>query len=96
MIQGFAEKKTEAFASGVDVPAFRSFADQAHKRLLILDAATSVSDLRALPSNRIEALRGKRKGQWSIRINSKWRVCFIWNVDSSGPTEVEIVDYHDE
>lgn len=96
MIQSFADKRTEAFAQGRDVPAFRSFGDQTRKRLLILDAATSVNDLRALPSSRLEALRGKRKGQWSIRINAKWRVCFIWNADASGPSEVEIVDYHDE
>ena len=59
-----------------------------------LEAATSVLDLAALPGNRFEALKGKRKGQYSIRINDQWRVCFEWPEKSPGPTNVEIVDYH--
>jgi proteic killer suppression protein len=58
----------------------------------MLDAATDLRDLRALPGNRLEALAGDRKGQHSIRINDQWRVCFRWT--AQGPTEVEIVDYH--
>ncbi len=96
MILGFADKDTERFHEGVEVARFRAFADQARKRLLILDSATAVNDLRALPSNRLEALRGKRKGQWSIRINQQWRICFRWNDVDAGPHDVEIVDYHDE
>jgi len=59
-----------------------------------LEAATSVLDLAALPGNRFEALKAKRKGQYSIRINDQWRVCFEWPEKSPGPTNVEIVDYH--
>ena len=73
---------------------FQGFASQAYKRLDILDAATSLNDLRALPSNRLEALRGDRAGQFSIRVNSRWRLCFEWPSDASGPSVVELVDYH--
>jgi proteic killer suppression protein len=96
VIQSFAGRDTERFHSGADVASFRAFADQARKRLLILDSATALSDLRALPSNRLEALRGARKGQWSIRVNQKWRICFRWGEANSGPQDVEIVDDHDE
>jgi proteic killer suppression protein len=96
MILGYADKRTLAFARGEDVPAFRPFAEQARKRVLILAAATSLSDLAGLPSNRLERLRGSRKGQWSIRVNQKWRVCFVWNAGEPGPSRVEVVDYHDE
>jgi proteic killer suppression protein len=63
-------------------------------RLDRLHAATALSDLAALPGNRLEALRGSRHGQWSIRINEQWRICFEWPEGESGPREVEIVDYH--
>jgi proteic killer suppression protein len=96
VLQSFADKDTERFQQGIDVARFRAFNDQARKRLLILDSATGLGDLRALPSNRLEALRGKRKGQWSIRINQQWRVCFRWDAADAGPFDVEIVDYHDE
>ncbi|MEM6746250.1 MAG: type II toxin-antitoxin system RelE/ParE family toxin [Pseudomonadota bacterium] len=94
MILGYATKDTEAFASGKFVRAFEGFRQQALKRLLILDAATSLGDLRQLPSNRLEALRGDRAGQFSIRINQQWRLCFKWDGDALGPSDVEIVDYH--
>ena len=71
---------------------FQGFADQAVRRLTMLDNAESLRDLAGLPSNRLEALRGSRTGQYSIRINAKWRICFRWRGD--GPYEVEIVDYH--
>jgi proteic killer suppression protein len=71
-----------------------SFRRQAEKRLRILDAATALGDLAALHSDRLEALKGNRKGQYSIRINSQWRICFKWPKDAPGPIEVEIVDYH--
>ena len=93
MIAGYRDERTAAFASGVLVPAFQGFARQAERRLAILSAATSLNDLRALPSNRLEALKGDRRGQYSIRINRQWRICFVWS-DELGPTEVEIVDYH--
>ena len=93
MIAGYGDERTAAFASGVLVPAFQGFAKQAERRLSILNAATSLHDLRALPSNRLEALKGDRVGRHSIRINRQWRICFAWS-DDFGPTGVEIVDYH--
>jgi len=59
-----------------------------------LESATSVRDLAALPGNRLEILRGTRKGQYSIRINDQWRICFEWASGADGPGNVEIVDYH--
>jgi proteic killer suppression protein len=82
------------FADGDPLVAFHGFARQASKRLDILDAATSLEDLRALPSNRLEALRGDRAGQFCIRINNQWRICFEWPAGAAGPSNVEIVDYH--
>lgn len=81
------------FADGEFVPAFQGFERQAARRLSILNAAESMNTLRALPSNHLEALKGDRNGQYSIRINRQWRVCFVWE-DELGPTDVEIVDYH--
>ena len=93
MILGYKDKRTEMFANGVFLPAFQGFEQQAARRLAILNAAPSLKALGGLPSNRLEALRGKRKGQHSIRINRQWRVCFVW-VEGQGPIDVEIVDYH--
>ncbi len=90
MIVGFRDKRTEAFYRGRRVAGF---ARTASRKLDQLDAATGLGDL-ARPGNRLEALRGRRRGQWSIRINDQWRICFVWLEDSPGPTEVEIVDYH--
>jgi proteic killer suppression protein len=92
VILSYRDKRTASFSAGTEVAQFRAFAEQAYKRLRILEAATSLADLRGLPSNRLEALRGKRDGQWSIRINQQWRVCFEWSDD--GAENVEIVDYH--
>ena len=94
MILDYRDKRTEAFARGEFVREFQGFATQANKRLEILEAATSLEDLRALPSNRLETLRGNRVGQFSIRINQQWRMCFKWPQGSTGPSDVEIVDYH--
>jgi proteic killer suppression protein len=94
MILSWRNKKTRAFAEGVFVPSFQGFAAQASKRLAILDAAAGLEDLQRLRSNRFESLSGDRVGQFSIRINSQWRICFVWNKDESGPTDVEIVDCH--
>jgi proteic killer suppression protein len=94
MILGYRDKKTEAFAAGEFVKAFQGFEEQAAKRLAILNAARDLATLRALPSNRLEALRGDRAGQYSIRINQQWRVCFEWPDGQLGPSNVEIVDYH--
>ncbi len=59
-----------------------------------LEAAVSIHDLAALPGNRFEALKGNRKGQYSVRINDQWRICFEWPDNSKGPLNVEIVGYH--
>jgi proteic killer suppression protein len=94
VILSFRDKHTQAFADGAFVKEFQGFVRQAWKRLEILDAATSLDDLRALPSNRLEALRGDRRGQYSIRINAQWRICFAWPRGAAGPSNVEIVDCH--
>ena len=94
MILGYRDKRTERFAGGQFIAAFRGFEGQATKRLAILNAAPSLGTLMALPSNRLEALRGARAGQYSIRINRQWRICFMWPEGSPGPYDVEIVDYH--
>ncbi len=94
MILSYRDKRTLAFARGEFVREFQGFDRQAWKRLEILDAATSLADLRQLPSNRLEALKADRAGRYSIRINAQWRLCFAWAEGASGPSEVEIVDYH--
>ena len=92
MIKGFRDSRTEGFFAGRNVRAFRGFADQATRRLTVLDNADSLQDLAGLPNNRLESLSGDRSGQYSIRINRQWRICFRWEDD--GPHDVEIVDYH--
>jgi proteic killer suppression protein len=94
MILSCRDKRTAAFAMGEHVRAFSGFARQAYKRLEILDAATSLNDLKALRSNRLEALAGDRGGQYSIRINDQWRICFRWPRGAIGPQDAEIVAYH--
>src|SRR5207302_8406320 len=84
----------EVEKAGEFVREFQGFELQGYKRLEILAAATSLIDLRTLPSNRLEALKGDRAGQFSIRINRQWRLCFEWPQDAAGPSNVEIVDYH--
>ncbi len=92
MIRGFKDRDTQRFFEGHDVREFRGFEAQATRRLTVLDNASSLRDLGGLPSNRLELLSGGRAGQYSIRINRQWRVCFRWGED--GPYDVEIVDYH--
>ena len=92
MIQSFADRDTRRFFEGRYIAAFQGFANQAARRLTLLDNAVSLNDLIALPGNLLEALRGNRAGQHSIRINVQWRICFRWTDD--GPRDVEIVDYH--
>jgi proteic killer suppression protein len=94
MIRSYRDKRTREFAQGKFVREFQGFEDQAAKRLSILNAATSLNDLRQLNSNRLEALKGDRSGQYSIRINDRWRICFEWPEGQDGPSNVEIVDYH--
>jgi proteic killer suppression protein len=86
MIVSYRDKRTERFANGQHVREFYGFSRQAEVRLDRLEAATSLRDLAALPGNRLEALKGTRQGQYSIRINDQWR--------SPGPVNVEIIDYH--
>ena len=92
MIVSFRDKRTREFAEGRQVKAFSGFSRQAELKLDQLEAATTVGDLAALPGNRLEALKGDRKGQYSIRINDQWRICFRWT--AAGPEDVEIADYH--
>ena len=92
MIRSFRDRITERFFGGQPVRGFQGFADQATRRLTVLDNAASLQDLTGLPSNRLESLSGVRAGEYSIRINRQWRICFRWGDD--GPYDVEIVDYH--
>jgi len=93
MIVSFRDKRTRDFAEGKTVKGFSSFGRVAKRKLDQLDAATSLIDLAALP-DRFEALKGDRKGQYSIRVNDQWRICFEWPAGSPGRVNVEIVDYH--
>lgn len=90
----YRDKRTAQFAAGDRVKEFQSFEQQAKKRLLILQSAVSRNGLMRLPSNHFEALRGNRKGQFSIRINQQWRVCFEWPETATKPFNIEITDYH--
>ena len=92
MIRSFRNRETQRFFEGHRVASFQGFSDQAARRLVLLDSAEKLQDLAALRGNRLEALRGDRTGQHSIRINAQWRICFRWTDD--GPFDVEIVEYH--
>lgn len=92
MIKSFKNKETKAFYGGKVVGKWQSLVKQIEKKLHILDMAICLNDLKNLPSNRFKALIGRRKGQFSIRINKQWRICFKW-IDGE-PHEVEITDYH--
>ena len=92
MIRSFKDKRADALFRGETVPQFRSFEKAACRKLDMLDAAAQLTDLRSPPGNRLEALKGDRAGQHSIRINDQWRICFVWR---DGAAEaVEIIDYH--
>ena len=90
----YRDKRTERFAAGERIREFQAFKEQAERRLDILETAVSRRDLMHLPSNRFEALGGDRKGQFSIRINQQWRVCFEWPEGAKRPFNIEITDYH--
>jgi proteic killer suppression protein len=94
VILGYRDKRTKDFAAGSRVKAFSGIERPARLKLDRLDAAVTLRDLAALPGNRFETLKGDRKGQYSIRINDQWRVCFEWTAGAPGPSNVEIVDYH--
>ncbi len=94
MIVSFRDKRTADFAAGKRVKALSGIDRAARMKLDRLESALGLGDLAVLPGNRFEALKGDRKGQYSIRVNDQWRVCFEWPERSPGPTNVEIVDYH--
>ena len=92
MIRSFRCRDTQRLANDEDVRRFRAFERVARRKLELLASASKLDDLRAPPGNRLEALRGDRAGQHSIRINDQWRICFRWA--SGDAWDVEIVDYH--
>jgi proteic killer suppression protein len=94
VIVSYRDKRTRDFAEGRRVKAFSGIERPLRMKLDRLEAAVVLRDLAALPGNRLEALRGERKGEYSIRVNDQWRICFRWNAVAPGPSDVEAVDYH--
>lgn len=94
MIESFADKDTQQLFEGGNPRKFRAFKAQAERKLQLLDSATHREFLRTPPGNRLEKLTGNRSGQYSIRINKQYRICFCWEDDQPNPTEVIITDYH--
>jgi proteic killer suppression protein len=93
MIQSFADAETELIWSGRRSRRLPfDIQPVALRKLRLLNQARTLSDLRVPPGNRLEALKGERAGQYSIRVNDQWRICFVWR--EGGPADVEIVDYH--
>jgi len=92
MIRSFKDRKTENFFGGENVRQFAGFKKAGERKLVMLDSALKLGDLAASPGNRLEKLAGDRLGQYRIRINDQWRICFTWKDD--GPHDVAIVDYH--
>ncbi|MEX0605065.1 MAG: type II toxin-antitoxin system RelE/ParE family toxin [Marinobacter sp.] len=92
MIKGFRCKETQKLFSSGKIRKFSGFQSQAERKLQILNSAGVLDDLNSPPGNRLEALSGNRFGQYSIRMNKQWRLCYRWTDD--GPEDVEIVDYH--
>ena len=92
MILSFKCKDTLALYEGKSPRRFKAFLSVAERKLSQLDAAQTLDFMKAPPGNHLEALKGDRKGQHSIRINDQWRICFVWT--QTGPADVEIVDYH--
>ena len=92
MIKTFKCKNTEKLFDDDDVKKFRGISKAARLKLEVLNASVSLNSLRVPPGNRLEQLKGDRKGQHSIKINNQWRVCFVW--ENENAFDVEIVDYH--
>ena len=92
MIRSYRDDDTEKFAGGEGVRRFRAFERVAYRKIKYLMAAKTLDDLRVPPGNKLEPLKGDRRGQHSIRINGQWRICFEWR--AGGAENVEIVDYH--
>jgi len=94
MLRKYRDKRTERFAYGEFVKEFSGIARQAERRLRAVEEATGLGDLSAVSGYRLELLRGDRSGQYSVRINDQWRICFEWPNDETGAINIEIVDYH--
>jgi proteic killer suppression protein len=94
MIKSFKSKDTKKLFNDVEVPRFKAISRTARRKLEMLNAAISLQSLRVPPGNHLEQLKGKRKEQFSIKINDQWRICFKWQKGDA--FDVEIVDYHDE
>jgi proteic killer suppression protein len=94
LIVSYRDKRTKRFAAGEWVKAFSGVERSARMKLDRLESATMLKDLALLPGNRYEALTGDRKGQYGVRIDDQWRICFEWPDKALGPSNVEIVDYH--
>lgn len=92
MIVSYRDKDAERLSRGIRIPRYRTFERQALRKLRQLEIAGNLNDLRIPPGNHLEALSGDREGQYSIRINGQFRICFSWT--PMGPQDVEIVDYH--
>ena len=92
MIRSFRCPETESLANGDRVKRFVNIEAVARRKLRQLEISTRLEDLKVPPGNRLEALKGRRTGQFSIRINDQWRVCFRWT--AAGAEDVEIIDYH--
>jgi toxin HigB-1 len=92
VIRSFRDAATARLFANEDVPRFRGIERQARRKLLLLNGAATLLDLRSPPGNRLEALKGDRRGQHSIRITDQWRICFVWR--EGGAENVAIVDYH--
>jgi proteic killer suppression protein len=94
MILSYRDARTLRFAKGERVKAFEPFRPKAERVLDRLAMAASLRDVGNFPGHQLEKLKGGRAGQWSVRINGQWRICFCWDGSAPGPSEVEIVDYH--
>lgn len=92
MIVSYRNRETRMLSEGIRVKEFQPFERIAMRKLLQLQTALTIDDLRVPPGNRLEALHGNREGQYSIRVNNRYRICFVWT--AAGPSDVEIVDYH--
>ncbi|HJV02176.1 MAG TPA: type II toxin-antitoxin system RelE/ParE family toxin [Burkholderiaceae bacterium] len=91
-ILSFKSKQTKQLFEGKAVPRFANFRSSAQRKLQLLDSAATLEFLRSPPGNHLEALSGERQGEYSIRVNAQFRICFTWT--ENGPKDVEIVDYH--
>ncbi|CAN5506192.1 type II toxin-antitoxin system RelE/ParE family toxin [soil metagenome] len=94
MLRRYRDRRTEQFAYGEFVKAFSGIDKTLRRRLTFVEEAKSLSALSTIPGHRFEAMQGDRQGQYSIRVNDQWRICFEWPDDQTGAVSIEIVDYH--